>query len=61
MVLNDSIKSEERIDLLRNKKEMTILEHVDELKKAHDEFIYLLKKMNDPNSEYNDPTKWWNR
>lgn len=40
---------------------MTILEHVEELQKAHDDFVALLERMNDPNSEWNDPTKWWNR
>lgn len=40
---------------------MTILEHIDELKKAHDDFIKLLERLNDPNHESNNPDKWWNR
>jgi hypothetical protein len=40
---------------------MTILEHIEELKKAHEDFVNIMKKINDPNHEGNDPTKWWNR
>lgn len=47
--------------LFYNELIMTILENIEELKKAQEDFIDLLEKMKDIENEWNDPKKWWNR